>query len=212
MPQTIPDAGELRDKVRLLEFRPLEPGRCCCKENGPVETPAPTEEQAKPLTWEWAEYRKAWAKATPTSRMAIFATTGVGSHEVEFVIRRQRFCLGNAIEWKGRFCLPTSVEPLGPGHLLVKAALVRPLPCKGVDRDTGRAFSFPAVVTEKYMGHTQAEPMAQNAVSLVLVVPKTIRLKLGSLVELPDAPYWVKVPHELDPDKTEYEVERTVEP
>jgi len=204
MPLTIPDAGELRDKVRLLEFCSPCPKTCPCGAN---ET-----EPEGPISWEWVQYRRAWAKATPTARMAIFATTGVGSHEVEFILRRQRFGLGNAIEWKGKFCFPTSVEPLGLGHLLVKAAQVRPLPCKGVERNTEREIKFPAVVTEKYMGHVQDEPMAQNAVRLVLVVPKPIQLKLGSLVELPDAPYWVKTPHELDPDKTEYEVERTVEP
>lgn len=200
MPNAVPDAGELRDKVRLLDFRK---GGCpCAGADGPK-----TES-----TWDWVEYKKAWAKATPTGRMAIFSNSGVGSHEVEFILRRQRFSLGNAIEWKGRFCLPTSVEPLGPGHLLVKAAQVRLLPCKGVDRDTEREVKFPAVVTEKYMGHVQDEPMAQNTVRLVLVVPKSIRLKLGSLVELPDAPYWVKIPHELDPDKNEIEIERVVEP
>ncbi len=204
MSTKIPDAGALRDKVRLLEFRNQGPTACPCAE-------AEAEPEG-PISWDWAESRKAWAKATPTAHMAIFSTTGVGSHEVEFILRRQRFGLGNAIEWKGRFCLPTSVEPLGPGHLLVKAAQVRLLPCKGVDRDTEREVDFPAVVTEKYMGHSQAEPMAQNVIRLVLVVPKPIRLALGSLVELPDGPYWVKIPHELDPDKTEYEVERTVEP
>lgn len=191
MGETIRDAGELREKVRVLACVPVN---------------------QEATDWKWQEVRKAYAKAESTRRMAIFANTGVGTREVVFTLRRQHLRLGDVICWKDRYHFITSAAPLGVGYLTVTTAEVEICPCKGVERNTEREIKFPAVVTEKFMGHSQEEPMAQNAVRLVLVVPKPIRLKLGSLVELPDAPYWVKVPHELDPDKTEYEVERTVEP
>ncbi len=190
-PAAAPDAGELREHIRVMECAPV-PG-----------------EDA----FAWREVRKAWAKAESTGRLAIFANTGVGSRETVFTLRRQRFTLKNAILWRGGFYLPTAVSPLGLGHLSVKTAQAEPGECRGEERDTGRTIRFPGVAVEKFMGHEQAEPMAENAVGLVLVVPKLIRLALGSLVLLPDgAEYWVKVLHELDPDKTELELERTVEP
>lgn len=201
---TIPNAGELNQMVRLLSLRPISGGTCC----------HPGEAEQPPQGWEWVECRKAWAKVTPTNGLAIYANSGVGGREAEFILRRQRFDLNNAILWRDQFCLPTSVSPLGPGHLVVKAALVSKRTCSGVERGTGRTIQFPAVATEKYMGHQQLEPMAQNAVRLVLVTPTAVELALGSLVTVGDdpAPYWVKIPHEMDPYKHEYEIERTVEP
>lgn len=227
MTEKIPDAGELDQKVRLLTVRALE---CCegCRaglepaptdESGASGKPHPTEgcrgcEGAPEKGWEWREYRKAWAKVTHTNGLAIFANSGVGGREAEFILRRQSFTLADAILWKDQFCLPTSITPLGPGHIVVKAALVTPRTCKGIERETGIEIQFPGVVTEKYQRHEQLEPMAQNAVKLVLVTPTVVKLKLGSLVTVGEdkAPWWVKIAHEMDPDKHEYEIERIVEP
>lgn len=194
---SIPDAGELRERVKLLHIRPR------------IERPG-LEEPG----WSWTEYQRAWAKVEYTNAMAIYATSGVGGREAAFVLRRQRLELDNAILWKGQFCLPTRVTPLGRGHLSVKAALVTPKGCRGVERGSGRAIQFPAVVTEKYLGHSQNEPMAQNEVRLVLVTPKEVALAPGCLVSVgeDDAPYWVKIPHEMDPYKHEYEIGRVAEP
>ena len=221
MAERIPDAGELDQKVRLLTIRAVDPcescerEELCAREAG--ESPAaicgrPVEEL--PAGWEWKEYRKAWAKVTCANGLAIYANSGVGGREAEFILRRQSFTLADAISWKDQFCLPTSITTLGPGHLKVKVALVTPRICQGTERETQRKIQFPAVVTEKYQGHEQLEPMAQNAVRLVLVTPSVVKLKLGSLVTVGEdkAPWWVKIAHEMDPDKHEYEIDRTVEP
>lgn len=208
MATMIPDAGELNQKVRLMSLTeiPRRDDQCHCAGGG--------DPQAALTGWTWSEYRKAWAKVTPTDGLAIYANSGVGGREAEFVLRRQRLNLGDAILWRDQFCFPVSIAPLGPGHLKVKAALVTPRICRGIERDSGREIQFPAVITEKYMGHAQAEPMAQNAVQLVLVTPSAVKLALGSLVTVGEdpEPFWVKIPHEMDPYKHEYEVERTVEP
>lgn len=221
MAERIPDAGELDQKVRLLTIQAVDPCESCerealcAREAGESSEPVcgrPAEEL--PAGWEWKEYRKAWAKATYTNGIAIYANSGVGGREAEFVLRRQGFTLADAILWREQFCMPTSITPLGPGHMKVKAALVTPRTCRGIERETGREIQFPAVVTEKYQGHEQMDPMAQNAVRLVLVTPTVVKLKLGSLVTVGEdkAPWWVKIAHEMDPDKHEYEIERTVEP
>ena len=227
MTEKIPDAGELNQKVRLLTVRALE----CCEGCRAGLEPAPTEEggaSGKPRPterccgcegvpekgWEWREYRKAWAKVVPTEGFAIFANSGVGGREAEFILRRQNFTLAEAILWKDQFCLPTSITSMGPGHIVVKAALVTPRTCKGIERETGMDIRFPGVVTERYQGHEQMNPMAQNAVRLVLVTPKVVRLKLGSLVTVggDKSPWWVKVCHDLQEYKHEVEIERIIEP
>ncbi len=219
MTERIPDAGELNQKVRLMAVKALEHCRCCSglAMHIPAEGEDDVTEPFEPDVvkgWEWREYCKSWAKVTPTEGFAIYANSGVGGREAEFILRRQSFTLADAIQWKDQFCLPTSVTPLGPGHLKVKAALVTPRTCQGTERETEREIRFPAVVTERYQGHEQMEPMARNAVRLVLVTPKAVKLKLGSLVTLGENQnsFWVKVAHEMDPYKQEYEIEGTVEP
>ncbi|WP_251447074.1 hypothetical protein [Vermiculatibacterium agrestimuris] len=202
MPIQIPDAGELRDKVRVLEFVRVSPHRCRCAQVSESDT------GQKSAQWTWREKRKAWAKVTPTDRTAIFANTGVGGREVELILRRQGLDLTNAIEWKKQFCFLTSVTPLGPGHLLVRAALAEPVECR-IDGD--KPMCFPAVRAEKYIRHAQEAPMSVNDRALVLVTPKQVTLTPGHLVWVKDEPWEILVPHELDPYKNEYELGRRVE-
>ncbi len=57
-----PDAGELDQRVSLLAFRSL---RCC----GGRTLCAPMENKCGACAgegWKWSEYRKAWARVTPT--------------------------------------------------------------------------------------------------------------------------------------------------
>lgn len=53
--------------------------------------------------------------------------------------------------------------------------------------------------------------MSVNELGLVLVVPKAVTLRPGSLVEARDAAWEVLVPHELDPYKNEYEIGKRVD-
>lgn len=184
MADKAPDAGTLNQKVRVLACTPMD------------------EEKT---AWEWTEVRKAWAAAEPVEGTAVFANSGVGGRKVVFTLRRQRLDLSNAIRWRERFCLLTSVAPLGPGHLTVTAALVEPVEC------VSDGMRFPAVRTEKYVGHAQEWPMSVNELTLVLVTPKAITLKPGHLVYMEEQPWEILVPHELDPYKNEYEVGRRSE-
>lgn len=58
------------------------------------------------------------------------------------------------------------------------------------------------------MGHEQLDPHAEVTGDLVLVTPKAVALALGSWVIVEDRYFLVRVPHELDPYKNEYEIRR----
>lgn len=204
-----PDAGELRERVSIAVCVPSGCPDPCGYSCDRCEHADQTDR------WEWRLVRRAYAKAEISNRLAIFSNTGVAGRETTFTLRRQGLTLRNAIFWRDEFYFLTSVEPLGPAHLTVRSAKVRlRYQCRGVQAGTGLEITFPAVAAERYQGHRQEEPMAQNEVSLVLVTPKAIALKLGSLVDLGDGqpPFWVKVAHLLDGDKNEYEITRTIEP
>ena len=205
-----PDAGELDQRVRLLAFRSL---RCC----GGRTLCAPMENKCGACAgegWKWSEYRKAWARVTPTGAFTLYADSGVSGQEAEFILRRQGFTLRNAIRWRGLFYLPISLTPVGRGHLAVKAVQVRPRRCKGEERGTGREIRFDAVCGEKLQEHQLQGPMARNTVRLALVTPAEVALQPGSLVTVGDdpAPWWVKICHEPERERRETEIERIVEP
>ena len=203
MADKAPDAGTLNQKVRVLACTPMD------------------EEKT---AWEWTEVRKAWAAAEPVEGTAVFANSGVGGRKVVFTLRRQRLDPSNAIRWRERFCLLTSVAPLGPGHLTVTAALVEPVECVAVqtnttvgpgnrpqERETMRA-SFPAVLTEKYSRYEREETHAGQSLTLVLVTVKDILLQAGDLVTVQGGTaagvYNLQAAHVLDPYKNEYEIVR----
>lgn len=156
-------------------------------------------------TWEWVPTRRAWASIELRSRTNLFSKVGVGARDAAIVVRRQRLTLHHALSWNGTHFFLTSIVSMGRNHLDVGAAVVTPTRC------ISEGVTFPGVLTEKYAGHTQEEPMSVNTLRLVLVVPKAITLRPGCLVEFRGANWEVLVPHELDEYKNEYEIGRTVD-
>jgi hypothetical protein len=66
--------------------------------------------------------------------------------------------------------------------------------------------TFPGCLIEKYMGHTQGDPMASIEKRYVLVTPKAIELLTGELVTISNNTYTILIPHVLDEYKNEYEI------
>lgn len=157
--------------------------------------------------YSWKEARKTWAKAVLSTKTNVYSVHGIGAAGVTFTMRRQPLDLGNALLWRGRYCMITSILSLGRLHMTVEAALVVVSDCE--DKYTGT--TFPAIMTEKYLGHQQLEPQAINTLRHVLVTPKAIQLTPGKLVEVAGTPWPIQVAHLLDPWKNEYELERTVD-
>ena len=157
--------------------------------------------------YSWKTTRATWAKAVLATKTNVYSVHGIGAAGVTFTMRRQPLDLGNALLWRGQHCMITAIRPLGRLHLTVEAALVVVSACE--DKYTG--ITFPAIMTEKYLGHQQLEPQAVNTLRHVLVTPKAIELPPGQLVEVAGTPWPIQVAHLLDPWKNEYELERTVD-
>lgn len=181
------EVGRLRDRVEVLSL---------LKTSG---------EDGTAYTWE--QVRRTWAQAELSGRTNVYSVHGIGAAGVKFVLRRQPLDLDCALRWKDQHCLITAIRPLGRLYLTVEAALVVLSQC----RDPKTGDTFPAVMTERYAGHQQLEPMAQGLHQRVLVTPKAVRLTPGPLVEVDGVLWPVITPYELDPHKNEYGLERTVD-
>ncbi len=172
----------------------------------------------------WAEAGTTWGSAEQKDKTNLFSRVGIGARAVEFVVRKREITLNNAICWRGRHCFLTSIVDEGKGHFKITAALIEPTACtatRGVKTKNSinnpvtvpeALCSFPACVTEKYMGFAVQQPQSRVEETLVLVCPKPVVLKTGDLVTVgARGVYVVTVPHTLDDYKNEYEIVATRE-
>lgn len=157
----------------------------------------------------WEVKRNTWAKAEQDTRKNLFSSVGIGARGVTFTVRRNsELSLTDSFLWRGQFCFLTSIVDGDPGFQVVKAALCDPVDCiQDADREV-QGCRFPGILTEKYVGHEQLDPHAEVTGDLVLVTPKVVSLAPDSWVIVGDRYFLVRVPHELDPYKNEYEIRR----
>lgn len=157
--------------------------------------------------YRWELLRRSWASVELQQRRNNFSAHGIGAAGAELVLRRQELTLLDAIRWRGQHLFLTGIAPRGRNHLTVAAALVEVRAC----RDPESGLAFPGVVTEKYLGHRQEEPMAVNPMRHILITHPAIDLKPGRLVEVDGESWPITMSHRLDPWKAEYEIERVIE-
>lgn len=181
------EVGRLSDRVEVL---------------GLLKT---TGENGTAYTWETV--RRTWAKSELMTKPNVYSVHGLGAAGVAFTLRRQGLDLDNALYWRGQHCLITAIRPLGRLYLTVEAALVVLSQC----RNPSNGETFPAVMTERYVGHQQLEPMAVNTHQRVLVTPKAVKLAPGPLVEVDGVEWPITTPYELDPHKNEYALAKTID-
>lgn len=199
------DAGELSERLELLELRETESG-----------------------TWEWVGIGRLWAQVEVDggnnlfSSKNLFSSVGIGARNAKLVLRTRPLTLHQALRWKEQHLFLTGITKLDRMHLSVQAALVEPVGCLATrTEDTvgeaGRPtpaetmrLTFPGVLTEKYARYEREETHAEGETGYVLVTPKAITLKAGDLVTVREGPgkdvYHVTVCHVLDPYKNEYEI------
>lgn len=191
-------AGMLRERVELL---------------GLVE---------KDGGWEWVRYAEVWAGVELTGKNCLFSKIGIGARAAELTLRRRALTLHQAARWRGRHLFLSEITEPERGWLSVQAAAVEVTECTGrhreatVDRDRGNRpvrtvgppFTFPGVLTERYVRYEREETHATAGVGLVLVAPKPVVLDEGDFVDALGARYYVTAVHPLDPWKNEYEIER----
>lgn len=160
---------------------------------------------------QWAVKGTIWAKVTADERKNYFSNLGLGARDVTILMRDHGLDLTHALRFQGKHLFLTSLTHPERGWVEGKAAEVELSECVS-NLDTGEEqITFPAVLTEKYAGFTQREPQTENTGRYVLVTPKPVTLEEGSLVAVDHLTYVVRICHVLDPDKNEYELERSWE-
>ena len=197
------DPGELNEQIEILELR----------QNG--------------TKFAGEKVAPAWAKAETAKtrdRKNLFSSVGIGAKSITFTMWKQNLSLHNAVRRCGKFCFLTSIDDADCLFCEVTTALIEPIICAVTHITTEKnelknpvavkseIITFPAVLTEKYLGFEQKEPQAVTETIYVLVTPKVIELSISDLVDVAGKKYCVQVAHTLDEFKNEYEVYRKGEP
>lgn len=170
----------------------------------------------------WQASGKLWADAKQTGKRNLFSAVGLGMPTVQLTIRRCALTLHNALRLHGRHCFLTAIAPHDDrGYLTVTAALAEPVTCTVTRRKRERdpvllrptltreqTVQFPAVRTEKYVRFEDGMPNNATEQVHVLVMPKTVTLAPGELVDIGGETWRVQIGHELGEFKNEYEIVR----
>lgn len=174
--------------------------------------------------YEWTQRKETWAKVEQKASKSVYSQIGIRTDTVIFTIRRQEITLHNAIRWRGEHFFLTNIAEDGGMYYVVTAARMYLKTCAVTHVTTTKnelknpvavkseTITFPAVLTEKYLGFEQREPQAVTETTYVLVTPKVIELSISDLVDVAGKKYCVQVAHTLDEFKNEYEVYRKGEP
>ncbi|MDF2844803.1 MAG: hypothetical protein K0R00_3229 [Herbinix sp.] len=188
--------GEFRDRIFVLELK------------------------LNQSMYSWTNVRGLWSKVELLNGNNIFSKVGLGAKSIKFTIRkRDDISLFNAMNWYGKHCFITDIKPVDRMYYEVTAALIEPTICI-IEKESEQTLdelnrpvygesiqiTFPGYLTEKYLGHTQGEPMAQVETIFVLVTPKPIVMESSELVTICNKRYTVLVAHTLDEFKNEYEI------
>lgn len=181
--------------------------------------------------WDWTPTDSAWVhiERQKKNRQNLFSRIGIGAVSVLISMHPRTITPHQAINCGGRHFFLTAIDRLSPVSMEVTAAEVTPQICTAIrtsDISVGKIpdylkreiARFPAVLTEKYLGFEQTDPMARTTSTFVLVTPKPILLEVHDIVKIGPTPaneeedqrlaYVVKVCHTLDEFKNEYEITR----
>ncbi len=188
--------GELKEKISVLEF--VKDGD----------------------TYTWEQISLLCAKTEQLSGSNLFSQIGIGAKSIKFTIRKKSsLTLHNAFKWQRKHYFLTNIAEIDRTYHEITAALVEPKSCslsrtaKPVKNTLNRPIygnpvimTFQGCLVEKYMGHTQGDPVAYTERRYVLITPKLIELYSGELVTIGNDVYTVLIPHILDDYKNEYEI------
>lgn len=170
----------------------------------------------------FAPAAQVWAQVRETGRKNNFAKVGIGADGVEILLREREITLHDAVLWNGCHYFLTDIAKEGnhPVYWKVQAARV---PCRTAEvyryrTSRGEAGypvntleqlgSFPACLTEKYLGSREEASHMENETRLVAVAPKAAAYQAGDLFEIGGKKYRVMVAHDLEDWKNEYEIQR----
>ena len=173
------------------------------------------------INYGWLPFHDTWGTFELKQARNIFSAVALGARTVEITLRRQPVSLDNSIFRGERQLYITQIDDTANPHFTtVEAALIDPVSCvaevesfkkNGLNRlvsDGIKKITFPAWLTEKYLGRTQAEPQVVLDTMFVLITPKAIELAAGDIVTVEGKTYTVFIAHMLDDHKNEYEISR----
>lgn len=182
------DVGTFRTRARVLECRETDGG------------------------FDWVAVGSLWCRRERTGVNRVFSRIGLSAAGWDFTLRTANLSLQNALRVGEEHYAICDIGKPASGYMTVETARVRVDKCYGnAERGREEMFSFPGVFTELYVRHEQREPMSVNVVDYVLVTPKIVRLRPGSLVESRYVRYEVLTAHTLDEAKNEYQVRKVRE-
>lgn len=176
-------------------------------------------------TWSWEITHETWGGVELTNARNVFSQVALAARTAELTLRAQPLTLRNAVRWDSKTLYITQIdEGDDRHHLKVTTALLEPVAITlhrethGLDERRRPAvtatadYTFPAWITEKYMGRAQQDPAVAVETTYVLIVPKAaIELRDGETVQIGHKAFVVLLAHTLDPDRNEYEVLRSEE-
>lgn len=175
--------------------------------------------------WDWEITHETWGGVELTNARNVFSQVALAARTAELTLRAQPLTLRNAVRWDSKTLYITQIdEGDDRHHLKVTTALLEPVAITlhrethGLDERRRPAvtatadYTFPAWITEKYMGRTQQDPAVAVETTYVLIVPKDVlELREGETVQIGHKAFVVLLAHTLDPDRNEYEVLRSEE-
>lgn len=174
-------------------------------------------------TWRWAVTHPTWAAVELTAAKNLFSQVALGARTAVLTMRKQTLGLQNAIRCDRKTLCVTQIDE-GPDrhHLTVTAAVLEPVEVTLHRETRGRDamnrpsvtkkedYSFPAWLTEKYVGRSTQDPAVAVETTYVLIVPKGVtELRAGETVKVGGKAFCVLMTHTLDPDRDEYEIYRS---
>lgn len=171
-------------------------------------------------SYSWEQIAKVWAKEERLTSNNLFSRVGIGAKSIKFIIRKkENLSLHNAFRCNGMHCFLTDIVSIDRMYDEVTAAIIEPRLCsvrrtgKPVLNELNRpvhsndvTITFPACLTEKYVGYTQEKPIGVKETKYVLITPKQIILKVGEIVTIGESDYTMIIPHVLDEYKNEFEI------
>lgn len=176
-------------------------------------------------TWRWAVTHPTWAAVELTAAKNLFSQVALGARTAVLTMRKQALGLQNAIRCDGKTLCVTQIDE-GPDrhHLTVTTAMLEPVEVtlhretRGRDAlnrpkvEAAADYSFPAWLTEKYVGRSMQDPAVAVETTYVLIVLKGVtELRAGETVQIGHKAFTVLLAHVLDPDRNEYEIYRSDE-
>lgn len=182
------DVGTFRTRARVMECRETDGG------------------------FDWVSVGSLWCRRERAGLNRVFSRVGLSAVGWDFTLRAAALTLQNALRVGSEHYFICDIGKPAGGYMTVETARVQVDRCFGnAERGRDEMFFFPGVFTELYVRHEQREPMSVNVVDLVLVTPKLVRLRPGSLVESRSVRYEVLTAHTLDEAKNEYQVRKVVD-